>query len=870
MKKEGVIFISLCFLMIISIFSVSALSLPIHLRPKTSAGKLQPNQNFNYTLKVSNSNSCEDGANILLSNNTIILTDESGTGFMDLDISSLTTTPSRICVYIGVKLEANLSYADIIFNSIRTNNIYSNNWTNLTGLTDTIYLNLSGGNANQDINIGIYNFTTTGTGRFDAGLFDNSNNVSISLVNRRLIDSSGMITFEWENRFLQDENGNTGIEFTTSRVLVDSGGFDSIKWNDRNLKASSNAIILDWENQILYSSDGSDIILNWSTVGLADFDDSNITTTGDIFLDNDVLITKDTAFELIIGIDNGATVGIGDIFIGGHDPDGDHYYNIDRLFLYGERIFLGDSVDANSVINVRGTLEADDIDGEDVDLTGASASMASNRNSFVGQDTTSAVSGGSRRTTNGLDYGGWFGSAFDGTTNQASTNYGLNAFALVTNYGNLTRVSLPSLSAGLYGCRISANSTIAWCTNIMLRGIISDGTATLWDGVSIVSPVISGSGGIDVYNAVHIYDVTGATINRGLFIDSDTLGTTYGAGADTLDWYNGSDKMENPKVVGSGKKYLLGEQVVTENATFQSDVIIDGILYGGSPVKIAGINITDNLFSHMENKNSSLSFALQNLNSGTNATTIITAKNDVGGSMNIGIGSSNFMIGDTSYMNITALFSKSRGETIFANFYNQPYVWLYNPSDDNDPNNLVEVMRLDDSGLNLSVGNITSENVFIPQYVFSHNNATISLVTQSVWANITFDQEEADLKFGISHTYNDATNTTFTIGDDGIYDIEFDFDAIDTSASSTDIDVAGRAIYENGTEIVGSVFETDITKKDIETEVTHEFLAELRTGDKIVFQFVADDADVQVSTHGTFGDHPESASIVIEKIANLQ
>ncbi len=36
-----------------------------------------------------------------------------------------------------------------------------------------------------------------------------------------------------------------------------------------------------------------------------------------------------------------------------------------------------------------------------------------------------------------------------------------------------------------------------------------------------------------------------------------------------------------------------------------------------------------------------------------------------------------------------------------------------------------------------------------------------------------------------------------------------------------------------------------------------------------VVQFVADNSDVQISTHGTFGDHPESATITIKKIANL-
>ena len=99
--------------------------------------------------------------------------------------------------------------------------------------------------------------------------------------------------------------------------------------------------------------------------------------------------------------------------------------------------------------------------------------------------------------------------------------------------------------------------------------------------------------------------------------------------------------------------------------------------------------------------------------------------------------------------------------------------------------------------------------------------------------------------------------------------MDYDFDIIDTSGSSTDIDVAGRVIYANGTELLGSVFETDITKKDIEVEISHDFLVELLAGDVIIFQFVADDADVQISTHGTFGEHPESATVRIIKVANL-
>ncbi len=71
------------------------------------------------------------------------------------------------------------------------------------------------------------------------------------------------------------------------------------------------------------------------------------------------------------------------------------------------------------------------------------------------------------------------------------------------------------------------------------------------------------------------------------------------------------------------------------------------------------------------------------------------------------------------------------------------------------------------------------------------------------------------------------------------------------------------------TEIIGSDFESDITKRGVETEVSHDFLFSALAGDSFIFQFIADDADVRISTHGTFGDHPESATIVIKKVANL-
>ncbi|KKK93798.1 hypothetical protein LCGC14_2689250, partial [marine sediment metagenome] len=129
--------------------------------------------------------------------------------------------------------------------------------------------------------------------------------------------------------------------------------------------------------------------------------------------------------------------------------------------------------------------------------------------------------------------------------------------------------------------------------------------------------------------------------------------------------------------------------------------------------------------------------------------------------------------------------------------------------------------------------------------------------------------EDSDLKMGISHTFNSLTNNTFMVMQDGIYNIDYDFDVEDTSAGASDIDTAARLILINGTEIPGSIFETDITRQGTEVELSHDFLMEALAGQQFTLQFIATDEDVQISTHGTFGVSPESATVVMFKIANL-
>lgn len=90
------------------------------------------------------------------------------------------------------------------------------------------------------------NLVTTGTGQFDGGLEDNAGNVVVDLVNQFLYDSWGNLAVDWDAYYLNDSGGN---------------------------------VALDWESRYLVANDGADVILNWTTVGLADFQDSAVVTT---------------------------------------------------------------------------------------------------------------------------------------------------------------------------------------------------------------------------------------------------------------------------------------------------------------------------------------------------------------------------------------------------------------------------------------------------------------------------------------------------------------------------------------------------------------------------------------------------------------
>jgi len=162
---------------------------------------------------------------------------------------------------------------------------------------------------------------------------------------------------------------------------------------------------------------------------------------------------------------------------------------------------------------------------------------------------------------------------------------------------------------------------------------------------------------------------------------------------------------------------------------------------------------------------------------------------------------------------------------------------------------------------NLTVtGNITAENVWIPTLIFTHTNSTIPVAVGGTWYNVTFDQEDDVIKRRITHTYNDATNTTFIIQDAGTYQIDYTMVFQDT-APAPNGHITSRVV-RNSIEIAGSAIEIDTTKQNADT-----LISQCSANDEIKFQFTADDDTISLASHLTYGDHQDTAVISIKRVA---
>ena len=172
---------------------------------------------------------------------------------------------------------------------------------------------------------------------------------------------------------------------------------------------------------------------------------------------------------------------------------------------------------------------------------------------------------------------------------------------------------------------------------------------------------------------------------------------------------------------------------------------------------------------------------------------------------------------------------------------------------------------IDKDGNIISLGTITSENVFLPAYISSHTNDTIAVASAGVWYNVTFDQEASEFKKRIIHTYNDDTNTTLTIQYTGIYEITYTMSFEDSAAVPTSHIVT--RVTKNNVELNGFTIEEDLGIQNQDSSLHHSDLVSLITGDKIVLSFTSDDTTVSLSSHLTYGIHKNTGHLTIKRIA---
>ena len=174
------------------------------------------------------------------------------------------------------------------------------------------------------------------------------------------------------------------------------------------------------------------------------------------------------------------------------------------------------------------------------------------------------------------------------------------------------------------------------------------------------------------------------------------------------------------------------------------------------------------------------------------------------------------------------------------------------------------MVNLTNTGDIVATGNITADNAWIPAYLFAHTHNNITLSGAGTWMNVTFNRTES-LKQRITHTYNDATNDTFTIVDTGIYDMHAHL-SFEDSAATPNSNICFR-FMKNGVEIPGSLREKDLDKKDWDSLVSTTVFASLTAGDEIKLQFTSDDTTVRLDSDFTYGDHQDTAVIKIKRIS---
>ena len=104
---------------------------------------------------------------------------------------------------------------------------------------------------------------------------------------QELQDSSGVDSIAWTDRYMFDSNPTKSLDYGSRTLTYSDGSTIMLDWSSAYLyDYDSGNGALDWNNRDLYANDGSDVVCNWDTVGLFDCQDSEIRTSGNVDASN--------------------------------------------------------------------------------------------------------------------------------------------------------------------------------------------------------------------------------------------------------------------------------------------------------------------------------------------------------------------------------------------------------------------------------------------------------------------------------------------------------------------------------------------------------------------------------------------------------
>jgi len=165
------------------------------------------------------------------------------------------------------------------------------------------------------------------------------------------------------------------------------------------------------------------------------------------------------------------------------------------------------------------------------------------------------------------------------------------------------------------------------------------------------------------------------------------------------------------------------------------------------------------------------------------------------------------------------------------------------------------------TGINDSIV-CTDYESFVPAYFFAYVNRADTR-NSSPWSEVWFDGQ-ASTAYGFSHTYNDGTNNTITVSNNGFYELSYTI-AFDDSYSSPTSRVIVR-VLANGTELAGSSVEGDMNVQNKDVVLSTSLIVNLTAADEIKVEWNATDDTVGLASQSTQASNPSSAKISLERV----